>query len=56
MEVNIKLPELLKPVLIDDWDMINRQKMLARLPAPKNIDDVLNDYYSAKVAKDKDSR
>ena len=56
IEVNIKIPETLKPVLIDDWDFVNRQKMLVQLPAERNIDVILNEYYEAKVAKDKESR
>ncbi|XP_067932933.1 MAM and LDL-receptor class A domain-containing protein 1-like [Watersipora subatra] len=56
VEVNIKLPEQLKPVLVDDWDLVNRQKMLIQLPAEKNIDTILNDYFEAKVSRDKDSR
>ena len=54
--MNIKIPETLKPVLIDDWDFVNRQKMLVQLPAERNIDVILNEYYEAKVAKDKESR
>ena len=54
--MSIKLPEQLKPLLVDDWDLINRQKMLVQLPAEKNIDTILNDYFEAKVARDKDSK
>lgn len=56
VEVNIKLPESLKPVLIDDWDMINRQKMLTAVPAEKNVNMILDEYYQARVQRDKDCR
>jgi len=56
VEVKIKLPENLKPFLLDDWDLINRQKMLLLLPAEKSIDKILDLYYTSKVSKDKDTR
>lgn len=56
VEVSIKLPEALKPVLADDWDLINRKRMLLQVPSSQNVDSILNDYYQVKVSKDKESR
>lgn len=50
------MPEILKPVLVDDWDLINRQKMLIQVPCEKCVDSILDDYYQYRVTTDKDSR
>ncbi|CAO2624424.1 Mortality factor 4-like protein 2 [Lemmus lemmus] len=44
MRVELKLPEELKPCLVEDWELINKHKQLFQLPAKKTVDTLLAEY------------
>jgi hypothetical protein len=51
VEVNIKISDELKQILVDDWNIVNNQHKLFILPAAKSIESFLNEYLTLKIEK-----
>nr|CAB3263904.1 mortality factor 4-like protein 1 [Phallusia mammillata] len=47
VEVNIQIPSELKPILVDDWDLVTRQKRVCKLPTTDTVDSILDMYANA---------
>merc|ERR1739838_716708 len=45
---NIELPKTLNSIVVDDWDLVTRQKLLNKLPAIVTINNILDAYCDYK--------
>lgn len=54
VDVKITIPDDLKQWLIDDWDLITRQKQLVPIPRTKNIKEILDEYIKSRAANPDD--
>ncbi|KVI08963.1 Chromo domain-like protein [Cynara cardunculus var. scolymus] len=50
--VNIEIPSTLKKQLVDDWEFVNEQDKLVKLPRSPNVDDILDSYLEYRSKKD----
>jgi mortality factor 4-like protein 1 len=49
MDIRIAIPQELQHWLVDDWDLITRQKQLVPLPRKKTVHHILQDYIQSVV-------
>ncbi|KAK3221666.1 hypothetical protein Dsin_008691 [Dipteronia sinensis] len=50
--VKIQIPATLKKQLVDDWEFINQQDKLVKLPRSPNVDEILSKYLQYRSKKD----
>ncbi|KAJ8764306.1 hypothetical protein K2173_006046 [Erythroxylum novogranatense] len=50
--IKMQIPSTLKKQLVDDWEFVNQQDKLVKLPRSPNVDDVLMRYLDYRSKKD----
>lgn len=43
-EISMIIPDQLKALLVDDWELVTKEKQLVHLPANPNVKDILGEY------------
>lgn len=56
LDVKITIPDELKQWLVDDWELITRQKQLVPLPRKNTVADILEEYVKFKATNPEDSK
>ena len=54
VDVKITIPDDLKQWLIDDWELITRQKQLVPIPRKQNVKEILEEYVRCRTANPDD--
>ncbi|XP_044514906.1 mortality factor 4-like protein 1 [Gracilinanus agilis] len=49
-ELQVQIPAELKPLLVQDWELVTKQGRLVALPAAKSVDSILEDYVRHRKA------
>ncbi|XP_068943131.1 mortality factor 4-like protein 1 isoform X1 [Petaurus breviceps papuanus] len=52
-EAQVQIPAELKPLLVQDCDLVTKRRQLFSLPAQKNVDSILEEYVAYKKARGK---
>ncbi|XP_062102629.1 protein MRG1 isoform X5 [Humulus lupulus] len=50
--VKIQIPSTLKKQLVDDWEFVNQQEKLVKLPRSPTVDDILTKYLDYRSKKE----
>ncbi|KAL9972350.1 hypothetical protein ACROYT_G018635 [Oculina patagonica] len=54
VDVKLTIPDDLKQWLIDDWDLVTRQKQLVPIPRKKSVKEILDEYIKSRTASPDD--
>jgi mortality factor 4-like protein 1 len=43
-QLKLPIPDVLKAVMVDDWENVTKNNQLVPIPHPHPVDEILNDY------------
>jgi mortality factor 4-like protein 1 len=49
--VRIPIPDLLKSILVDDWEFVTKNQTLVKLPSKRPVNVILQDYFDQEKTK-----